>query len=307
MGYSAETTHFGIPLPTGSDLTTPMDYNESAQDVDTALFNAQANSDTALQKANSVEQELADTNTEVTNVKGRVTTLEQTAQTQGTAISNLDNRVTDVKADALDMICAVDEGTAQIATIPVENGKYFRYNDVLYMATANIAVGDTIVPNTNCRATNVATELENAGGGTGTVDAVARAGVQANSLAIGNLSLLETTDKADLVSAINEVLSQIGGGGMPALDFANPLHTFSSGNLSFTASKDCYIYGTLTGSTSANSLTINNTSVAGSAISGGSGGTGQTNVMIPVTKISNGDVISVTSASSNLHVYDVIS
>lgn len=29
---------------------------------------------------------------------------------------------------------------------------------------------------------------------------------------------------------------------MPALDFANPLHTFSS-NLTYTATKDCYLFG----------------------------------------------------------------
>lgn len=211
MGYSAETTHEGFPLPTGSDLTTPMDYNESLQKADTDIFNALTNSDTALQKAIGVETGLTDTNTEVTSVKGRVTTLEQTSQTQGTAITNLGNKVDDVKADALDMICAVDEGTAQIATVPVSEGDYFRYNDVLYMADDDIAIGDTIVPNTNCHATNVATELQNAGGGGSTVDSVARAGVQTNANAIGTLSELDTTDKSSLVAAINEVLSQIGG------------------------------------------------------------------------------------------------
>ena len=40
MSYTNETTHYGIPLPLGSDLTTPMDYNESMQAVDTALFGA---------------------------------------------------------------------------------------------------------------------------------------------------------------------------------------------------------------------------------------------------------------------------
>lgn len=234
MGYSAETTHFGIPLPTGSDLTTPMDYNESAQAVDTALFESQASSDTALQKAIAVETGLAGTNTEVANVKGRVTTLEQTSQTQGTAITNLGNKVDDVKADALDMICAVDEGTAQIATVAVSEGDYFRYNDVLYVATDDIAIGDTIVPNTNCRATNVATELQN-GGGSSAVDSVARAGVEANNNKIGTLAQLDTTDKSSLVNAINEVLSQIGGGSMPVLDYGSPAFTFSTNALSHTA------------------------------------------------------------------------
>ena len=30
---------------------------------------------------------------------------------------------------------------------------------------------------------------------------------------------------------------------MPALDFANPLHTFSSASKTFTATEECYLYG----------------------------------------------------------------
>jgi len=43
---------------------------------------------------------------------------------------------------------------------------YFRYNDILYKTTAVINVGETIVPNTNCAATNIATELEAGGANT---------------------------------------------------------------------------------------------------------------------------------------------
>ena len=160
MGYTNETTHYGIPLPLGSDLTTPMDYNEAFEDVDRDLFaNTQAVTQTTG-KVNDLEVALSATNDEVTAVKGRVATLEGTVSTQGNAITQLQLDVADTKADALDMICAVDEGTAQVATVAVQEGKYFRYNDVLYIATDDIAIGDTIVPNTNCRATNVATELE---------------------------------------------------------------------------------------------------------------------------------------------------
>ncbi len=93
----------------------------------------------------------------------------------------------------------------------------------------------------------------------------------------------------------------------PILDFANPLHAFTAGNLTFTATKECYLYGTLTGSTTSNILTINTTTVAASGISGGSGGTGQTAVMVPITKIKSGDIVTVNSNSPNLHVYDVVS
>lgn len=159
MGYTNETTHYGIPLPLGSDKTTPMDYNTSAQEVDTILFEAKTDSASALQKANQLQQDLATTNGNVTAVTGRVTTLEGTVTTQGHSILQNTQDISDVRADALDMIVAKDEGTAQVATVAVAEGEYFRYNDVLYIATQAIAVGDTIVPNTNCKATNVGTEL----------------------------------------------------------------------------------------------------------------------------------------------------
>lgn len=172
MGYTNETTHYGIPLPLGSDLTTPMDYNEAFEDVDRDLYaNTQAVTQTTG-KVNDLEVALSTTNDNVTAVTGRVTTLEGTVATQGNAITQNASRIEEVEDDALDMICAVDEGTAQVATVAVHEGKYFRYNNVLYIATANIAIGDTIVPNTNCRATNVGTELEAMQGGTITAQGV---------------------------------------------------------------------------------------------------------------------------------------
>lgn len=160
MSYTNETTHYGIPLPLGTDKTTPMDYNESMQEVDTVLFGAKSNSDSALRKAQQVEAGLSQTDDNVTAIAGRVTTLEGTSVTHGNAIQQNAQDIADVRADALDMIEAKDEGTAQVATVAVNKGEYFRYNDVLYIATQNIAVGATIVPNTNCRATNIGTELE---------------------------------------------------------------------------------------------------------------------------------------------------
>ena len=159
MSYTNETTHYGIPLPLGTDKTTPMDYNTSMQEVDTVLFGAKSDSDSALRKAQQVEEGLSQTDNNLSSVADRVTTLEGTSVTQGNAIQQNAQDIADVRADALDMIVAKDEGTAQIATVPVNAGEYFRYNDVLYIAIQNIAIDDTIVPNTNCRATNVGTEL----------------------------------------------------------------------------------------------------------------------------------------------------
>jgi hypothetical protein len=164
MGSTNFTEHYDIPLPLGSDKTTPMDYNQSMQAVDTALFTAVGNSQSAVNSVTALAGTVTDLGEDVTALAGRVTQAEGTIGTQGQAIQSNANRIEEVEDDALDMITAVDEGTAQIASVAVNKDKYFRYNNVLYMATQNIAVGDTIVPNTNCRATNVGTELETQAG-----------------------------------------------------------------------------------------------------------------------------------------------
>lgn len=187
MSYTNETAHYGIPLPLGSDLTTPMDYNTCAEAIDADLFTAKGTAQTANTNANSALDAVNNiTNNVIGGANGidaRLTAVEGTTSTQGTAITNLGLKVDDVKADALDMICAVDEGTAQVASVEVLEGNYFRYNDVLYIATTDIAIGDTIVPNTNCKASNVATELE-------TVEsdiATAKANITNAQTDIGNL------------------------------------------------------------------------------------------------------------------------
>lgn len=164
MGSTNFTEHYDIPLPLGSDKTTPMDYNQSMTAVDTALFTAVGNSQSAVQSVTALAGTVTDLGEDVTALAGRVTQAESTIGTQGQAIQSNANRIEEVEDDALDMVTAVDEGTAQVASVAVNKDKYFRYNNVLYMATQNISVGDTIVPNSNCRATNVGTELESQAG-----------------------------------------------------------------------------------------------------------------------------------------------
>lgn len=291
MSYANGTTHYNLPQTVGTDKRDWFDTNQPFADIDEALYGA-------VQQSTSTATAVTALTTRVGNVESDIATIQSSQSTDEANIAALQtlvnqhtSEIADVKADALDMICAVDEGTAQVATVAVSEGHYFRYNDVLYMATANIAVGDTIVPNTNCRATNVATELEAIAPSGETVDETARQ-------EIGNLSSLQTTSKVDLVSAINEVLSQIGGGGMPNLNYSTPLHDFTTGNLSFTASTECYVSGdVLAGSEGAvNTLTINNTVITRttSAVLG---------YYIPPIKINAGDVVAVTQASQYLHVF----
>lgn len=158
MGYSNETVHYGIPLPTGSDLTTPMDYNESMTDVDVAVFEAKTDSSSALSKAGQLETALDNTNQNVSAIDGRLTEAEGTIVSQGQAITNLNNKIVDLGQDVEDAICSVVEETAT-AEYNHAVGDYFWYNNTLYITTVAITAGDTIVPNTNCDTVTVATEL----------------------------------------------------------------------------------------------------------------------------------------------------
>ena len=159
MSYSQETTHYGIPKPLGTDLTTPMDYNQAADAIDTAVWQASQDSSSAASAAASAVSTANAASSAVSALDSEVTTLEGTVTTQGTAITGLASDITDVRADVTDNICAVKEATAT-ATYAHAVGEYFYYNDILYRTTVAITIGDTIVPNTNCEAVTAATELE---------------------------------------------------------------------------------------------------------------------------------------------------
>lgn len=175
MAYTNETTHFGFPLPLGTDLTVPMDYNESLEEADTALYEAQTNAAGAVGTAGNALTVANEAKSEAQSATSAAASATATAQAAATAANEAVAAVAEAKDDALDMICAVveDTATAQYKHEPTKDGLnyYFRYNDILYKTTAVINVGETIVPNTNCAATNVATELE-AGAAAGTASDV---------------------------------------------------------------------------------------------------------------------------------------
>lgn len=186
MSSTNVTEFYGLTQYVGTDKPSFTDNNEAFRAVDAALHGA----------VTGVE----DASDAITLLTGRVgaaeeavTELSGTVGTQGDAITVLQNKeisqdrdIAEAKAAALDMICAFNEEAAQsVHAYAIDD--FFRYNDVLYKATAVINIGDTIIPNTNCVATNVTEQLSN------DVDKV------------GDLSSLTTTNKDSAVAAINEV------------------------------------------------------------------------------------------------------
>ncbi len=286
MAYTNETVHYGFPLPLAADLTVPMDYNESLEAADTALFEAQTNAAGAVGTAGNALTVANEAKTEAQSATATANAATATAGAAATAANEAVAAVAEAKDDALDMICAVVEttATAQYKHDPTKDGAnyYFRYNDILYKTTAVINVGETIVPNTNCAATNVATEL----------------GLSVGAVRFynGNLQQFDGSTWINI---------DIGGASMPTLDFASPLHTFSSGNLTFTATKECYLAGSLTTvNNQVNTLSINGTNVASSYFNDTNGVSYINNIFY---KLSAGDVVIITQASGPLHVFDVVS
>ena len=83
------------------------------------------------------------------------------------------------------------------------------------------------------------------------------------------------------------------------LDYGNPLHTFTDGNLSYTATKNCWIFGSLGKGNAWAFLTIN-------GVNYGLGSWTSTYATVPFIniKLKKGDIVSVDNVSDNLHVLE---
>lgn len=159
MAYVNGTTHYNLPQTVGTDKRDWADTNQAFADVDAALFGAvddvaqaQTEIDALTGRMNTAEQNIATNTGDIAGLDTRLTTAEG-------AIASQQAQITDTRQDLEDMICAYNEASAT-STHAYEIGDYFIYNDVLYRAIQVIAIGDTIVPDTNCTTTNVTTEIQ---------------------------------------------------------------------------------------------------------------------------------------------------
>lgn len=126
-----------------------------------------------------------------------------------------------------------------------------------------------------------------------------------NDLTANNNKFEATYQNGKYGFTIDNVFYQIGGGSMPALKWSSPLHTFSSGNLTFTASKDCYLYGSVRAEVTSNiRVKINNTIVLNGSIVGSGSGIALSTIMVPCTRLRSGDTVTVDAACDNLHVFE---
>ena len=232
MSYSRQTTHYGIPLPEETDLVNGLDWNTSSELIDSAVYEASeaagsAATDIVAIKATLVNLHDADVQfqQDLNETNGRVSTLEQNAGIDEEAIQ-----------DIADMITDKEVAQAQ-SDVSVSEGEWFRYNGVLYVATTAIAIGDTIIPNTNCRATNIEDEMPSGGG--------AVVGDTRYDIVDGKMQYYDGTTWQDVPA---------GGGSMVAFDFDNPVKTFTVSD-SYTAQEGDYLHVALLESSSNNQYT----------------------------------------------------
>jgi hypothetical protein len=303
--YTQGTQNFNLPLYQGTDKPAWTDTNEGYAAIDEATGNAVATVEGLDIRVATVESEISDPTTgidaQLATVKEDVSTLSGDVGALSGTVSGLQSQIEDVRADCEDMITSNHEATAT-ASKRYEVGNYFIYNDVLYKCTVQINQGDTIVPNTNCEATNVMTEMPSGGGGGAVIDDTTTSTASCWSSSKTNTEITTphtgdvrfSSNKLQQYNGSTWVDIQIGGGAMPDLNYANPLFTFSSTALSYTATKDCYLLGSLVSGTTGPAITIDGHSVFDPRTS-----TGQAGAIIPCTKIKSGSTVAISLWTNN--------
>jgi len=158
MSYATGTTHYNLPQTVGSDKRDWTDTNQAFSDLDTAVYGAAQGAEAATSAIQTINSELdviagkqATDEENITTLNGKVSTLESTT-------SKLGAEVLDVRQDLQDNIESKHEASAT-STHAYAIGDTFYYNDILYKATAAIAIGDTIVPTVNCMGITVMSQV----------------------------------------------------------------------------------------------------------------------------------------------------
>lgn len=159
MSYASGTTHYNLPQTVGSDKRDWTDTNQAFSDIDAAIYGAAQGASAATSAIETINGEIESITAKqavdegnISTLSGKVSTLESTVGTQAAAIA-------DVRQDLQDNIESKREASAT-STHAYEIGDTFYYNDVLYKATAQIAIGGTIVPSTNCTAITVMSDID---------------------------------------------------------------------------------------------------------------------------------------------------
>lgn len=307
MSYTNQTAHYGIPLPTETDLVNGLDWNTSSEAIDSAIYDASEAAGTASRDITAIKATIADLQDadvqfqqDLNEATGRIATLEQNAGKDEQDIQDLADMITD------------KEVTQAQSDAHVRIGEWFRYNGVLYVCTVEIQIGDTIIPNTNCRATNIEDEMPSAGESviddTTTSADKTWSSQKISTPVAGDTRYNIQTGKMQYYDGAQWQDAPQGGGAMPNLDFANPVSITNN----MTTDKDYYMCGTFVptaSSTLDGTLSINSTVIIQDVY--WANNTPTRNYVSPLF-IPSGSTISFTNASVSgsalvaLHLFEAI-
>lgn len=158
MSSTSTTQFYELTQYIGTDKPDFADNNEPFRKIDADLHQVVQDSqgfssDIAglTETVGGLSEDLTSLSGDLDGEKAKITALQNKELSQDAEIER-------VERNAQDMIVAYNEASAT-STHTYAVGDYFIYNNVLYKATTAIAVGATIVPDTNCETTNVSTEI----------------------------------------------------------------------------------------------------------------------------------------------------
>lgn len=96
---------------------------------------------------------------------------------------------------------------------------------------------------------------------------------------------------------INGTFYEIGGGGMPELDFANPIHTFTIDGSAWTATQDCYLFGGVYCRSSSETVTVKINDQPILVVNGSADYIGSYTTISPI-KIKSGNIVQVVASAN---------
>lgn len=97
MAYSNQTTHYGLPLPVGSDKSTWTDTNEAFEAVDSALYAASQAGSSQSTAVEQLQQQMITANQQIASnagdISAEVAAREAQDNAHSSAISNINTRL----------------------------------------------------------------------------------------------------------------------------------------------------------------------------------------------------------------------
>lgn len=282
MSYTNTTTHFGWPLPEETDLFNGLDDNQMKEDLDEKVYNLEQQSTGDHEAVTQLNSRVTEVEQTVGGYDAQIEELEGTVGEHAERLINLTNRQTELsrrlngKAGESTIAAEYNEEESYIV------GDFVYYANILYKCAVASAIPAGAFDSDNWDVVILTDEL---GGSTPTPGTIAAANVSFDD-AVAQLGASNV--QAALV-ALKTLIDNLGGDGMPILNYATPLFASASGSLTYTATGDCYVIGNIVGNAT---LSINGTVVLQAQHN-----TDQTSAVNEMFHIKSGDTVTISAST----------